>query len=68
MLKLLSHDWQPNEVGISAHSTHEASADPVLLNQKVAEEMFDGIIREVVEEIGVPAPSLVSSINTTANC
>ncbi|MQM12343.1 hypothetical protein Taro_045265, partial [Colocasia esculenta] len=49
---------EPKEVGISAHTTDEPLTDLVLLNQKVAEEMFDGIIREVVEEIGVPVSSL----------
>jgi 8-oxo-dGTP pyrophosphatase MutT (NUDIX family) len=31
-----------------------------LINKKVSQEMFDSIIREVVEEIGVPASTLVS--------
>lgn len=31
-----------------------------MANGKVSEEMFDSIIREVVEEIGVPAATLVS--------
>lgn len=34
--------------------------DSRLLNEKVSQEMFDGIIREVVEEIGVPGESLVT--------
>lgn len=48
--------WQPKEVGILTHQT-----DGDLTQQKrVSQEMFDSIIREVVEEIGVPAASLVS--------
>lgn len=31
-----------------------------MVEKKVSQEMFDSIIREVVEEIGVPAASLVS--------
>ena len=46
---------QPLEVGISAHQAENSE----VINGKVSQEMFDGIIREVVEEIGVPAHSLV---------
>jgi len=35
------------------------------INIKVSQEMFDSIVREVVEEIGVPASSLVSLIIPT---
>ena len=34
--------------------------DPDFINRKVSQEMFDSIVREVVEEIGVPEASLVS--------
>lgn len=33
-----------------------------MVEKKVSQEMFDSIIREVVEEIGVPAASLVSIV------
>lgn len=35
-------------------------SESAVINRKVSQEMFDSIIREVVEEIGVPASSLVS--------
>uniref|UniRef100_A0A1D1XH06 Nudix hydrolase 9 n=1 Tax=Anthurium amnicola TaxID=1678845 RepID=A0A1D1XH06_9ARAE len=53
---------EPKEIGISGHPTDEILTDSEVLNEKVAEEMFDGISREVVEEIGVPAPSLTDPI------
>lgn len=34
------------------------------INIEVSREMFDSIVREVVEEIGVPASSLVSFITS----
>jgi hypothetical protein len=40
------------------HQTDEE--DVSCLSERVSQEMFDGIIREVVEETGVPASSLVS--------
>jgi len=39
---------------------HQTDGDFACLNERVSQEMFDGIIREVVEETGVPASSLVS--------
>jgi 8-oxo-dGTP pyrophosphatase MutT (NUDIX family) len=48
--------YQPQEIGIMSHQTDE---DLARLNDRVSQEMFDGIIREVVEETGVPASSLV---------
>ncbi|GAB4824345.1 Nudix hydrolase 9 [Ancistrocladus abbreviatus] len=51
---------EPQEVGITSHD--KESADTDLLNRKVAQEMFDSIIREVVEEIGVPAKSLCDPV------
>ncbi|XP_072958803.1 nudix hydrolase 9 [Typha angustifolia] len=53
---------EPQEIGISAHETDKGSTNSALLNEKVSQEMFDGIIREVVEEIGVPADSLTEPI------
>jgi 8-oxo-dGTP pyrophosphatase MutT (NUDIX family) len=50
--------YQPQEIGILSHQTDEE--DLAHLNGRVSQEMFDGIIREVVEETGVPASSLVS--------
>jgi 8-oxo-dGTP pyrophosphatase MutT (NUDIX family) len=41
-----------------AHQTDEK--DLAVLNERVSQEMFDGIIREVVEETGVPSNSLVT--------
>lgn len=40
------------------HQTDEEKIAP--LSEQVSQEMFEGIIREVVEETGVPASSLVS--------
>ncbi|KAF2928847.1 hypothetical protein DAI22_05g013700 [Oryza sativa Japonica Group] len=47
---------EPQEIGILAHQTDEK--DLAVLNERVSQEMFDGIIREVVEETGVPSNSL----------
>lgn len=49
--------YQPQEVGILAHQNDEK--DVAGLTERISDEMFDGIIREVVEETGVPASSLV---------
>ncbi|KAL4189140.1 hypothetical protein AMTRI_Chr08g163980 [Amborella trichopoda] len=49
---------EPQEIGISCHIRDEDTRNSSCLNDKVSEEMFDGITREVVEEIGVPAGSL----------
>ncbi|XP_074359226.1 nudix hydrolase 9 isoform X2 [Apium graveolens] len=46
---------EPGEVGIT---THQCNKDSELLNKIISQEMFDSIIREVVEEIGVPEESL----------
>lgn len=59
MIEYLFPDgWQPGEVGIT---THQYNKDSELLNKMISQEMFDSIIREVVEEIGVPEESLVSN-------
>uniref|UniRef100_A0A452XQB5 Nudix hydrolase domain-containing protein n=1 Tax=Aegilops tauschii subsp. strangulata TaxID=200361 RepID=A0A452XQB5_AEGTS len=47
---------EPQEVGILAHQNDEK--DVAGLTERISDEMFDGIIREVVEETGVPASSL----------
>ncbi|XP_017607665.1 nudix hydrolase 9 isoform X4 [Gossypium arboreum] len=49
---------EPQEVGIETHEYCKGSKDSELVNKKVLQEMFESIIREVVEEIGVPATSL----------
>ncbi|MBA0719867.1 hypothetical protein Golax_007515, partial [Gossypium laxum] len=49
---------EPEEVGIETHEYCKGSKDSELVNKKVSQEMFESIIREVVEEIGVPATSL----------
>lgn len=56
----LSDGWQPQEIGITSHQNANELTESELINQKVSQEMFDSIIREVVEEIGVPAASIVS--------
>lgn len=49
---------EPEEVGIVSLD----SSEPEVLNRLVAQEMFDSIIREVVEETGVPAESLQNAV------
>ncbi|EFJ37819.1 hypothetical protein SELMODRAFT_163872 [Selaginella moellendorffii] len=44
---------EPSEIGILGHSDHSKK-----LNNKIADEMFEGIVREVCEETGIPASSL----------
>ncbi|GMG98221.1 hypothetical protein Nepgr_000061 [Nepenthes gracilis] len=51
---------EPQEVGITYHD--KDSVDSHLLNRKVAQEMFNSIIREVVEEIGLPEKSLCDPV------
>lgn len=58
---MVSLEWQPKEIGISEHPADGVSPGSEHLNKKIAVEMFDGITREVVEEIGVPAHYLVKS-------
>lgn len=40
--------------------SHQLEKDGEVLNKKVTQQMFDSITREVVEETGIPASSLVS--------
>ncbi|TVU18214.1 hypothetical protein EJB05_34298 [Eragrostis curvula] len=51
---------EPQEIGIIGHQAHED--DLAHLNKRVSQEMFEGIIREVVEETGVPAGSLTDPV------
>ncbi|KAM1653982.1 hypothetical protein ACFX2K_006431 [Malus domestica] len=48
---------EPHEVGIISHH-HKDVTDSKAINNKVSQEMFESIVREVVEEIGVPSASL----------
>ncbi|CAL9099435.1 unnamed protein product [Musa textilis] len=59
---------EPQEIGISAHLTDKGQTESELLNQKASMEMFDGIIREVVEEIGLPANSLTDPLFIGISC
>ncbi|KAE9616637.1 putative NUDIX hydrolase domain-containing protein [Lupinus albus] len=47
---------EPQEIGIASHHYDKELTDSI--NGEVSREMFDSIIREVVEEIGVPPSSL----------
>ncbi|KAH1220504.1 Nudix hydrolase 9 [Glycine max] len=47
---------EPQEIGITSHQYNKELTESI--NTKVSQEMFDSIVREVVEEIGVPASSL----------
>ncbi|XP_038901217.1 nudix hydrolase 9 isoform X2 [Benincasa hispida] len=49
---------EPQELGIESHGDVKGFADSNTINRKLSQEMFDSIIREVVEEIGVPPESL----------
>ncbi|KAJ0788066.1 putative NUDIX hydrolase domain-containing protein [Helianthus annuus] len=49
---------EPEEVGITSHTCENGSQNSESSNSKVSQEMFDSIVREVVEEIGVPAATL----------
>lgn len=49
---------EPEEVGIVSHQYGNDSNNAELMSSKLSQEMFDSIIREVVEEIGVPATTL----------
>lgn len=48
---------EPEEIGITSHLSGENDFHQ-MISKKASEEMFDSIIREVVEEIGVPADTL----------
>ncbi|XP_031485910.1 nudix hydrolase 9 isoform X2 [Nymphaea colorata] len=49
---------EPQEIGISGHEDNKAPTEVRVLQERISQEMFEGIIREVVEEIGVPASAL----------
>ncbi|RLN30389.1 nudix hydrolase 9 isoform X1 [Panicum miliaceum] len=57
---------EPQEIGIVGHQTDEENLAP--LTERVSQEMFDGIIREVVEETGVPASSLTDPVFIGVSC
>ncbi|MCO5579195.1 hypothetical protein L7F22_033048 [Adiantum nelumboides] len=46
---------EPQEIGILGHHELDNNID---LNMKIVEEMYSGIVREIVEETGVPATFL----------
>ncbi|XP_071698383.1 nudix hydrolase 9 [Rutidosis leptorrhynchoides] len=49
---------EPEEVGIMSHKCQDGLQYSEVSNVSVSQEMFDSIVREVVEEIGVPDASL----------
>ncbi|XP_010541391.1 PREDICTED: nudix hydrolase 9 isoform X2 [Tarenaya hassleriana] len=53
---------EPKEVGITSHQLSKDLETRQLINKRVAQEMFDSIIREVVEETGAPPSSLSSPL------
>ncbi|XP_021889152.1 nudix hydrolase 9 [Carica papaya] len=53
---------EPEEVGLANHEHSKDLTDSEHVNKKVSQEMFDSIIREVVEEIGVPKKSLCNPL------
>lgn len=53
---------EPEELGISGHAYDDDKTFRDNLNSMISQEMFDGIIREVEEEIGVPAICLSDPI------
>ncbi|TVU18193.1 hypothetical protein EJB05_34273 [Eragrostis curvula] len=52
--------FRPQEIGIMGHQADEE--DLACVSERVSQEMFEGIIREVVEETGVPASSLTDPV------
>ncbi|KAM3691766.1 hypothetical protein ACB098_08G037000 [Castanea mollissima] len=59
---------EPQEIGITSHQYGKDLTGSELINKKVSQEMFDSIIREVVEEIGVPASTLYSTVFIGISC
>ncbi|KAJ4838123.1 hypothetical protein Tsubulata_039947 [Turnera subulata] len=53
---------EPEEAGIESHQSSKDLSASGLINKKASLEMFESIIREVVEEIGVPASSLCDPV------
>ncbi|RVW66063.1 Nudix hydrolase 9 [Vitis vinifera] len=58
---------EPQEIGIVSHQ-FDKDMDPDFINRKVSQEMFDSIVREVVEEIGVPEASLCNPVLIGVSC
>ncbi|KAG4940531.1 hypothetical protein JHK87_044402 [Glycine soja] len=57
----------PQEIGITSHQYDKELTESI--NVKVSQEIFYSIVREVVEEIGVPASSLMrAAVCEVANC
>lgn len=50
---------QPEEIGVMSHQIEDGDNEEDI-NKRASQEMFDSIIKEVVEEIGVPPDTLVS--------
>ncbi|KAL3518268.1 hypothetical protein ACH5RR_020857 [Cinchona calisaya] len=48
---------EPEEIGILSHDARDAISHE-MMRKKLTQEMFDSIIREVVEEIGVPGDAI----------
>ncbi|XP_050226015.1 nudix hydrolase 9 isoform X1 [Mercurialis annua] len=59
---------EPEAVEIASHQRSKDFKDTDMINRKVSLEMFDSIIREVVEEIGVPATSLSNPLFIGISC
>ncbi|KAM4095532.1 hypothetical protein ACJW30_08G036300 [Castanea mollissima] len=59
---------EPQEIGITSHQYGKDLTGSELINKKVSQEMFDSIIREVVEEIGVPASTLYNTVFIGISC
>ncbi|KAG5515388.1 hypothetical protein RHGRI_036440 [Rhododendron griersonianum] len=57
---------EPEAVGIVSHQYEKDSNNAELISNRISQEMFDSIIREVVEEIGVPATTLVMLLLTVS--
>ncbi|EXC35080.1 Nudix hydrolase 9 [Morus notabilis] len=53
---------EPEEVGLASHQDAKNLIDSDVNNRKVSQEMFDSILREVVEETGVPARFLCEPV------
>ncbi|KAF5751496.1 Nudix hydrolase 9 [Tripterygium wilfordii] len=53
---------EPEEVGITSHRSSEDLRNSEIINKLISQEMFDSIVREVIEEIGAPAESLSSPL------
>ncbi|XP_047332337.1 nudix hydrolase 9 [Impatiens glandulifera] len=53
---------EPEEIGITSHQSKNDSNALEITNRRVGQEIFDSIIREVVEEIGVPEKSLSNPV------